>query len=94
MNVSFNGHYRFSQILPGMRQWLFFLVNGNKPELMIEAKRSGPHPDRSRLFFSKRYHIPSGQIVLHLMQEKKEKEIETRRRSSCLNSLQKMGGNG
>jgi len=72
----------------------FCLVNRDKPELMIEAKRSDPHPDRSILFFSNRYLIPSGQIVLHLTQEKKEKGIETRRGLSYLNSLQKMGGDG
>lgn len=51
----------------------FCMVNRDKPELMIEAERSDSHPDRSILFFSNRYHIPSGQIVLHLKQEKKGK---------------------
>ena len=72
----------------------FCLVNNDKPELMIEAERSDSHPDRSILVFSNRYHIPSGQIVLHLKQEKKEKEIETRRGLSYLNSLQMNGGDG
>jgi len=72
----------------------FCLVNIDKPEWMIEAERSDSHPDRSILFFSNRYHIPRGQIVLHLKQEKKEKEIETRKGLRYLNSLQMNGGDG
>jgi len=65
----------------------FCLVNGDKPELMIEAKRSDSMPGRSILYFNKRYDIPGLQVVLHLKQEKIEKGIEIRRGTDYLQSL-------
>ncbi|HJX35125.1 MAG TPA: ATP-binding protein [Desulfatiglandales bacterium] len=65
----------------------FCLVNGETPELMIEAKRSDPVPGRSILYFNKRYEIPGLQAVLHLKQEKIEKGIEIRRGADYLKSL-------
>lgn len=68
----------------------FCLVNDTKPELMVEAKRSDPHPDKSIIHFNKRYTIPGVQVVLHLKREKREKEIEIRR---GLNFLLELGSN-
>jgi predicted AAA+ superfamily ATPase len=65
----------------------FCLVNGEKPELMIEAKRSDTVPGRSILYFNKRYEIPGLQMILHLKQEKIEKGIEIRRGADYLKSL-------
>ena len=65
----------------------FCLVRNNKPELMIEAKRSDPNPGRSLLNFHKRYAIPGIQIVLHLKREKKDRGIEIRRAEDYLCSL-------
>ena len=65
----------------------FCLVNGEKPELMKEAKRSDSMPGRSILYFNKRYEIPGLQTVLHLKQEKIEKGIEIRMGADYLKSL-------
>jgi len=65
----------------------FCVVNEDKPELMIEAKRSDPIPGRSILNFNKRYGIPGLQVVLHLKQEQVEKGIEVRRGLDYLKSM-------
>ncbi|MBW1813290.1 MAG: ATP-binding protein [Deltaproteobacteria bacterium] len=66
----------------------FCLVNRDKPELMIEVKRSDPDPDKSIVHFNKRFNIPGVQVVLHLKREKKEREIEIRKGLNYLMSLQ------
>jgi hypothetical protein len=65
----------------------FCLVNGQIPELMIEAKRTEDSPGKSILHFHNRYQIPGIQLVWHLRQEKKIKEIEIRKAESFLISL-------
>jgi uncharacterized protein len=65
----------------------FCIVNNDKPELMIEAKRSDPIPGKSILYFNKKYNIPGTQAVLHLKQEKIEKGIEIRSGTDYLKSL-------
>ena len=65
----------------------FCLVRDNKPELMIEAKRSDPAPGRSLLNFHKRYGISGMQVVLHLKREKEDRGIEIRRAQDYLCSL-------
>jgi len=65
----------------------FCLVKNNKPELMIEAKRSDPSPGRGLLHFHKRYAIPGIQLALHLKREKKDRGIEIRRAEDYLCSL-------
>ncbi|MBU2510867.1 ATP-binding protein [bacterium] len=65
----------------------FCLVNRFEPELMIEVKRSESKPGRSLLNFQKRYGIPAIQLVLHLRQEKKDKNIETRKGAEFLKGL-------
>ena len=65
----------------------FCIVNGNKPELMIEAKRNDPQPGRALIHFNKKYDIPGMQVVLHLKREKKEKGIEVRDARAYLTSL-------
>ncbi len=65
----------------------FCLAKDNKPELMIEAKRSNPNPGRSLLNFHKRYGIPGIQVVMHLKREKEDRGIEIRRAENYLCSL-------
>ncbi len=65
----------------------FCLVNGFEPELMIEVKRSESKPGRSLLNFHKRYGIPATQVVLHLRQERKDRNIEIRSGLNFLNDL-------
>ena len=65
----------------------FCLVNNDKPDLMIETKRSDPTPGRSILYFNKKYNIPGLQAVLHLKHEKIEKGIEIRKGTEYLKSL-------
>jgi predicted AAA+ superfamily ATPase len=65
----------------------FCLVNNDKPELMIEAKRSDSMPGRSILYFNKKYGIPGVQVALHLKKEKIEKGIEIRNAADYLQSL-------
>ncbi len=65
----------------------FCLVNRDKPELMIEAKRNDSMPGRSILYFNKKYNIPGLQTVLHLKQQKIEKGIEIRSGADFLKSL-------
>ena len=65
----------------------FCLVNGDRPELMIEAKRSDSAPGRSLLYFNRKYDIPGLQTVLHLKHQKVEKGIEIRSGADFLKSL-------
>ena len=65
----------------------FCLINNDKPELMIEAKRLDATPGKSILGFHKKYNIPGIQIVLHLKHERVEKDIEIRRGFDYLRSL-------
>lgn len=65
----------------------FCLVKNDRPELMIEAKRTDSIPGRSILYFNKRYGIPGLQAVLHLRKEKIEKGIEIRNAADYLKSL-------
>ena len=65
----------------------FCLVKSDKPDLMIEAKRSDSMPGRSILYFNKRYGIPGLQAVLHLKKERMEKSIEIRNAADYLKSL-------
>lgn len=65
----------------------FCLVNNNRPEIMIEAKRSDAVPGRSLLNFHKRYGIPGVQLVLHLKQERIDKGIEILKGSEYLRAL-------
>ncbi len=65
----------------------FCIVNDNKPELMIEVKRSNPEPGKALINFNKRYNIAGIQLVLHLKREKQEKNIEVRRGINYLSSL-------
>jgi predicted AAA+ superfamily ATPase len=65
----------------------FCLVNRDKLELMIEAKRSDSRPDRSILNFHNKYNVPGVQVVLHLKRERSERGIEVRRGLNYLKSL-------
>lgn len=65
----------------------FCLVNDDKPELMLEVKRSDDRPSKPMLFFKEKYHFSGLQIVLNLKHEKKEKGIEIRRGADYLKSL-------
>ncbi len=65
----------------------FCIVNGGKPELMIEAKRSDPEPGKALIRFNRKYGIPGMQVVMHLKREKKEKDIEIRDARKYLTSL-------
>ncbi len=65
----------------------FCLVNNDRPELMIEAKRSDASPARSLMVFHKKYQIPGMQLVLHLKTEKVENGIEVRRGNDYLKTL-------
>jgi uncharacterized protein len=65
----------------------FCLVRDNKPELLIETKRSDANPSRALVNFHRRYEIPGIQLVLHLKREKKEKGIEIRSGEAYLSSL-------
>ncbi|MGM0427378.1 MAG: hypothetical protein ACQEQ7_09085 [Thermodesulfobacteriota bacterium] len=44
----------------------------NRPELMIEVKRSNPNSGRGLLRFHNRYAIPGMQLVMHLKREKQD----------------------
>ncbi len=65
----------------------FCLVNRFEPELMIEVKRSESKLGRSLLNFHKRYGIPAIQLVLHLRQEKTDRNIEIRKGVEFLKGL-------
>ncbi|MCP4296275.1 MAG: ATP-binding protein [Proteobacteria bacterium] len=65
----------------------FCLVNGHKPELMIEVKLSESNPGRSIQNFNKRYQIPAIQLVMNLRKEHSVKNIEIRRGVDYLSSL-------
>lgn len=65
----------------------FCVVNKGTPELMIEAKRSNPHPGKSIIHFNKKYNIPGLQGVLYLKREKMENNIEIRKGLNYLLSL-------
>lgn len=65
----------------------FCLVNGERPELLIEAKRSDPVPGKAILYFNKKYGIKGLQTVLHLKQQKIENGIEIRSGADFLQSL-------
>lgn len=65
----------------------FCIVNDNKPECMIEVKRSNSDPGRALLNFNKRYNIFGIQLVLHLKREKRKKNIDIRRGVNFLSSL-------
>lgn len=65
----------------------FCIVNDNKPELMIEAKRSDAVVGKALINFNKKYNIPGIQLVLHLKREKTEKNIEIRKAINYLSSL-------
>jgi predicted AAA+ superfamily ATPase len=65
----------------------FCIVNDNKPELMIEVKRSNPVPGKALINFNKKYNIAGIQLVLHLKREKRERNIDIRRGVNYLSSL-------
>jgi len=65
----------------------FCLVTNNRPELMIEVKRTDSHPESALINFHKRYGIPGIQLVLHLKREKKEKGVEIRKADVYLREL-------
>ncbi|MBU2644901.1 ATP-binding protein [bacterium] len=65
----------------------FCIVNGSRPELMIEVKRSESRPSRSLVNFHRRYQIPAIQLVLHLRQERRDAEIEIRKGINFLSNL-------
>lgn len=65
----------------------FLLATDDRPELLVEIKRSDSAPARTLINCSKRYDIPGVQMVLHLRREKEEKGIEIRRRIDFLSSL-------
>jgi predicted AAA+ superfamily ATPase len=65
----------------------FCLVRDNRPELLIEVKRSDPVPAKALIDFHERYAIPGAQLVLYLKREKKEKGIEIRSAMEFLGAL-------
>lgn len=65
----------------------FCVVHGEKPEQMLEVKRSDANPGKSILTFKEKYNIPGYQVVLHLKHEKIETGIEIRRGMDYLKSL-------
>ncbi len=65
----------------------FCLVNDQRPELMIEVKRTTAAPGRSLINFHRRYEIPAVLLVLHLRHERRENGIEIRRAADYLSEL-------
>ena len=65
----------------------FCISNRLSPELMIEVKRSDENLSKSIINFNQRYNIPGIQLVLHLKQERKEKNIEIRNGTNYLKTL-------
>ena len=65
----------------------FCIVNDDKPELLIEVKRSDPEPAEALLYFTNKYGIPGVQLVLHLKRERQNKGVEIRRGLDYLESL-------
>ncbi|MBF0449535.1 MAG: ATP-binding protein [Candidatus Magnetomorum sp.] len=65
----------------------FCLVNHNEPQLMIEVKRTSTKLNNAIINFHNKYKISGLQIVLHLKQERIEKNIEIRRGADFLKSL-------
>ncbi len=63
------------------------LATENRPELLVEVKRSDSAPARTLVNCSRRYNIPGVQVVLHLRREKEDKGIEIRRGIDFLSSL-------
>ncbi len=66
----------------------FCVVHGEKPEQMLEVKRSESNPGKSILAFKEKYGIPGRQVVLHLKHEQIEKGIEIRSGLDFLKSLE------
>ena len=65
----------------------FCITHEEKPELMIEVKRSDSNPSRPLRYFSERYNIAALQAVLHLKHERVDKGIEIRRVLDYLRAL-------
>lgn len=65
----------------------FCLAANNKPELLLEVKRSDPQPARALVHFSGKYDIPAGQLVWHLKHERKNKGVFIRNGMNFLKSL-------
>ena len=65
----------------------FCLVRDNRPELLIEVKRSEPEPAGALVYFHDRYAIPAVQLVLHLKREKKARGVEVRQAEAFLGDL-------
>ena len=65
----------------------FCIVNDDKPELLIEVKRSDPKPADALLYFTNKYGVPGMQLVLRLKREKQIRGVEIRRGLHYLKSL-------
>jgi len=65
----------------------FCLTRDNTPEVLIEAKRSDANPSRALINFSRRYHIPATQLVLHLKRERMDSGIRVVQGMKYLESL-------
>lgn len=65
----------------------FCLARENRPILLIEVKRSEDRAEPALINFSRRYDIPSTQLVLHLKQERTDRGVAIRRGMDFLASL-------
>lgn len=65
----------------------FCLTINNRPERLLEVKRSDPVPSNALANFSKKYHIPADQVVFNLKHEHQFKGIHIRKGLDFLASL-------
>lgn len=65
----------------------FCLTEDNRPQRLIEVKRSDEKPGRALVNFCRRYDIPGIQLVLHLKHERQRQDIEVRRGRNFFLSL-------
>jgi hypothetical protein len=65
----------------------FCLTINNRPERLLEGKRSDPVPSNALANFSKKYHIPADQVVFNLKHEHQFKGIHIRKGLDFLASL-------
>lgn len=66
----------------------FCITLDNRPEIIIEAKRSESDLSKNLLYFHQKYSIPASQIVLNLKRERKAGEITIRDGMKFLSELE------
>ena len=65
----------------------FCITQNNRPELVIEAKRSSDRPGRFLINFAEKFDVNAIQLVLHLKREKMDRKIAVRQAWNYLESL-------